>query len=131
VIETAAVAQFGKTSMNLNIEFKNFAPEKKIQKLLERLIARIEKKAKSFPPNEIFLRLLIEQNPARRLYHVSLTLELPEKTLANQEERHGLHETIHEPFIEIERQLEAHKATLRGEHLWKQIARREDLRGMK
>jgi ribosomal subunit interface protein len=114
--------------MKHNVEFKNFSPEKKIQDLIERLIAKIERKARRFPPDAVFLRLMIEENPARRLYRVSLTLELPQKTLAAQEERHDLHETVHEAFIEIERQLEAHKATLRGDPEWKQKARRDELR---
>ena len=80
---------------------------------------------------------MIEENPVRKLYNVSLTLELPgkspatKKTLATKEERHDLGETLRDAFAEIARQLEAYKSTLRGEHLWKQRARRDKLRQMK
>ena len=114
--------------MNFNMEFKGFAPQKDIQKLITQSIGKIEKKAESFSPDVVYLRLLVEQNSARALYHVSISLTLPEKTLAAKEERHDLHETLRDAFAEIERQLEAHKATLRGEPMWKRRARREKLR---
>jgi hypothetical protein len=38
----------------------------------------VEKRAKIFPPDEVFLRLMIERNP-RALDRVSLVLELPGK----------------------------------------------------
>ena len=117
--------------MNFNIEFKGCAPQKEIQKLIQELITRIEKKTKGFSPGAVFLRLLVEENSVRTLYQVSITMKLPEKTLAAKEERHDLKETIRDAFAEIERQLEAHKATLRGEHLWKQRARREELRKLR
>ena len=76
--------------MNYNIEFKNFTPRKEIQELIKELIGKIEKKAQAFSPDEVFLRLLIEENPVRKLYRVSITLEVPGKTLATQEQRHDL-----------------------------------------
>jgi ribosomal subunit interface protein len=124
-------AASGGENMNFNIEFKGFAPQKQIQNLIQERIKRIEKKTKGFSPEVVYLRLMMEENSVRTLYRVSLTLELPEKTLAAKEERHDLDETIRDAFAEIERQLEAHKATLRGEHLWKQRARREELRKLR
>ena len=114
--------------MNCNIEFKGFAPQKDVQKLITQLIGKIEKKAESFSPDVVYLRLLVEQNSVRALYHVSISLTLPEKTLATKEERHDLRETLRDAFTEIARQLEAHKAALRGEHTWKRRVRREELR---
>jgi ribosome-associated translation inhibitor RaiA len=113
--------------MNFNIEFKNFAPHKEAQSLIHELVGKIEKKAKAFPPEALFLRLMVEQNPARKLYHASITLTLPEKILATKAERHDLHATLRDAFAEIEEQLQAHKSTLRGEHLWKRRTRREEL----
>jgi ribosome-associated translation inhibitor RaiA len=113
--------------MNCNIEFKGLAPQIQTQNLIKELITKLEKKTKRFSPDEMFLRLLVEENSARTLFRVSVTLEVPEKTLAAQEERHDLEETVRDAFAEIERQLEAHKATLRGEPMWKRRARREEL----
>jgi ribosomal subunit interface protein len=120
-------AASGGENMNFNIEFKGFAPQKEIQKVIQDLIKRIEKKTKGFSPEVVYLRLMVEENSVRTLYRVSVTLEVPGKILATKEERHDLDETIRDAFAEIERQLEAHKATLRGEHLWKQRPRREEL----
>ena len=123
--------------MKHNIEFKNFQADKRIQKLVDNLLKKLEKRAKRFPPDEVFLRLMIEENPVRKLYHVSLTLEIPrktaatKKTLATNEERHELDATLRDAFDEIERQFEAYKSTLLGEHLWKRRTRREELRRMK
>lgn len=115
--------------MNCNIEFKGFAPQRDIQKLIQELIRKIEKKTKGFPPDGVFLRLMLEENSVRTLYHVSITLELPEKILPAKEERHDLVEAIRDAFAEIERQLKAHKAFLRGEQWWKRRARRKEVGG--
>jgi ribosomal subunit interface protein len=118
-------------AMNYNIEFKNFTPQKKIQELIKELIGKIEKKAQAFSPDATYLRLMLEENSVRKLYRVSITLEVPKKTLATNEERHELVAAIRDAFAEIDRQLEAHKATLRGESVWKRRARREQLRKLK
>lgn len=114
--------------MKFNLEFKGFAPQKDVQKLITQLIGKIQKKTESFSPDVVYLRLLVEQNSVRALYHVSISLTLPEKTLATKEERHDLRETLRAAFAEIERQLEAHKATLRGEHTCKRRVGSEELR---
>src|SRR5690349_1951882 len=88
--------------MNCNIEFKGFAPQKEIQKLIKELITKVEKKTKNFSPDIAYLRLMVEENPVRALYHVSITLTLPGKTLATKEERHDLHQTLRDAFAEIE-----------------------------
>jgi ribosome-associated translation inhibitor RaiA len=124
-------------SMNHNVEFKHFEPDQKIRKLIAELIKKLERRAKRFPPDEVFLRLLIEENSIRKLYHVSLTVKIPgkspatKKTLATKEERHDLIETLRDAFDEIERQFEAYKSTLPGEPIWKRPTRREELRRMK
>jgi ribosome-associated translation inhibitor RaiA len=111
--------------MNCNIEFKGLAPQIQTQNLIKELITKLEKKTKRFSPDEMFLRLLVEENSTRKLFRVSNTLELPQKTLAAQEERHHLEESVREAFAEIERQVEAHKASLRGEPMWKRRERRK------
>jgi RNA polymerase sigma factor (sigma-70 family) len=114
--------------MRHSIEFKHFEPKQRVQELIENLIARLEKQAKDFPQDLVFLRLLVEEMAARKLYHVAITLELPGRTLATKEERHDVNDTIRDAFAEIERQLEKYKASLRGEHLWKRPARRAQAR---
>jgi ribosome-associated translation inhibitor RaiA len=114
--------------VNVNIEFKNLSAEETTRKLLDQSAGKLRKKLARLAGDESFLRVMIEENTARKLYRVSITLELPKKTLASQEERHDLNETIRDGFNEIERQIETYKATLRGEHEWKRRARREELR---
>jgi hypothetical protein len=69
--------------MKRNVESKNFAPPQKVRGLIERLVQKVGKRAKIFPPDEVFLRLMIERNP-RALDRVSLVLELPGKMLATK-----------------------------------------------
>jgi ribosome-associated translation inhibitor RaiA len=114
--------------VNVNIEFKNLPPDETLRKLTDQLTGKLRKKLARLAGDESFLRILVEENTARKLYRVSITLELPKKTLASQEERHDINETIRDAFIEIDRQIETYKATLRGEHEWKRRARREELR---
>jgi ribosome-associated translation inhibitor RaiA len=114
--------------MKFNIEFKNFESDGKTRKLIQQLIRKLDRKLPGFSNDEVFLRLMIEANPARTLFRASLTLSVPEKTLAAKEERHDLDETIRDAFAEIDRQVEQRKAILRGEPDWKRKARREELR---
>jgi len=73
---------------------------------------------------------MVEQNVVRALYSISLTFDLPGNTLAAREQQHDLKAGIRAAFAELERQLEKHKATVRGEH-WKRPKRREEVREMK
>jgi ribosomal subunit interface protein len=114
--------------MKHNIEFKHFEPRQRVRKLVEELIARLEKHMKDLPQDNTFLRVLIEENSVRKLYHVSITLDLPGATLATKAERHDPVDTIRDAFNEIERQIERHKARLRRDYLWKRPARHEELR---
>jgi ribosome-associated translation inhibitor RaiA len=123
--------------MNHNVEFKNLEPDQTTRELIDSLVRKLEKKAKRFPVDEVFLRLMVEENRARSLYRVSLTMDIPgaapatKKTLPAHEERHDLTEALRDAFAEIDQQLAAYKANLRGEQWWKRKARREELRARK
>jgi len=114
-----------------NLEFKNFSPGHRLSELVEQLIARLDRHAPNSPADTIFLRLFMDENAARKLYHVSLTCDVPGRMLAAQEERHDAEEAVREAFVEIERQLEKHKETLSHSYLYKRPARREELRRQK
>jgi ribosomal subunit interface protein len=117
--------------MKHNLEFKNFSPNHRLREQVEELIAHIDRHAPSFPADAVFLRFFIEENAKRKLYHVSLTCDVPGRTLAAQEERHDAIEAVRAAFDEIERQIEKHKEMLTGSYLYKRPARREALRRVK
>jgi len=114
-----------------NLEFKNFSPSHRLRELVEELIARLDRHAPHSPADTIFLRLFVDENAPRKLYHVSLTCDVPGRMLAAQEERHDAEEAVRKVFVEIERQLEKHKETLSHSYLYKRPARREELRRQK
>jgi len=116
--------------VNVNVEFKNIASDTKLRTLIDQLTKKVAKKLPG-AGDEVFLRVLVEENAARKLYRVSVVLEVPKKTLATQEERHDLGEAIRDAFAEVERQVEAYKATVRGDYFWERRARREELRKRK
>ncbi|HXH10743.1 MAG TPA: sigma-70 family RNA polymerase sigma factor [Alphaproteobacteria bacterium] len=113
--------------MRHQITFKN-CEEGRIQQLLDRLIARLDKQLVDFSPEVTFLHGLMEKHPTRALYRVSLVLTLPRCTLVAKEEGPAAESTLRSGFLELERQLAKHKALLRHEHLWKRPARREAVR---
>ena len=123
--------------MKHNVEFKNLEPDQSTRALIDSLIKKLERKAKRFPLDEVFLRVMVEENPVRTLYRISLTMEIPgeapatQKTLPAKAERHDLTEALRDAFAEIDQQLEAYKASLRGEQWWKRKARRAELRAQK
>jgi ribosomal subunit interface protein len=97
--------------MRHNIEFKHFEPKERVRDLIEELISHLERHVQDFPEETVFLRVLVEENAVRTLYHVSITLDLPGRILAAKEERHDADEAIRDAFAEIERQAEKHKAS--------------------
>jgi RNA polymerase sigma factor (sigma-70 family) len=113
------------------VEFKNFEPSPDIKNRIEASVARIRKKAKSLAPDPVFLRCAMEQVPVHKLFRVSITLDVPQKTLAAKEEAHDADAAIRAAFEEIERQLDAYKAARRGEQWWKQNHKRKELRRLK
>ena len=117
--------------MKHNIELKGFEATGEVQKLVDRLIERVGERTRNFSPDEVFLRLAIGFDSPRKRYHISLTLEVPGKTLAAKLDTHDLEAGLHRTFTEIENQLGDHKAALRGERLWKRLARRNELRQAK
>ncbi len=123
--------------MKYNVEFKGFeqgqdsGPEKGIRKLIDEEVKRVDKRLKKLPPDEIFLRVLVDENSPHRLYHLTITLELPEKTLVAKKEQRPVEAAIRESFAEIERQLDEYKAVRRGEPEWKRLVRREEIRQRK
>jgi ribosome-associated translation inhibitor RaiA len=123
--------------MRYNLELKAMgqedvpAEEREIGKLIDRKISALSKKVKAFAPDEILLRVLVEQIPAHHTYHVSVTLDAPGKTLAAKGQRSKIASPISAAFADIERQFDAYCASRRGEHDWKRLARRQELRGHK
>src|SRR5579862_6444831 len=113
--------------MEHNIEYKDFEPDEKIKELIDQLTSKLEKNTKLFSPELPYLRLFIELIPVHKLYRISITLELPGKTLAAKHEEHDLKAGLRSAFEEIDRQLKKYKDSLRGEH-WKRPSRRQEIR---
>src|SRR5262245_16262937 len=101
--------------MQRDIEYKNFDAPENVKQVLDQLISKLEKSTSTFPEESVYVRLMVEENSARSLYNISLTLDVPGKTLAAKEEQHDLQAGIREIFTEIERQQEKYKANLRRE----------------
>jgi ribosomal subunit interface protein len=110
-----------------HLEFRNWEPNAGVQELVEQSIARIDRLVTGYSWEPVFLRVFVEWNAARTLYRVSLTLDVPGRTLAAQEERHDVRDAIHEAFAEIERQSTKYRETQRGEDDYKRPARRAHL----
>src|SRR5262245_41472707 len=116
--------------MQRNIQFKDFEPDERTKKLIEKLTLKLELHMKTFSPDLVHLRLFVEQNSIRKLYTISLTLDLPGRTLAAKEEQHDMQAGLRAAFEEIDRQFKRHKDNLKGEH-WKRPERREEVREKK
>src|SRR5215510_690763 len=99
--------------MQRNIEFRDLESTRRVKTLIDRLASKLEKNNRTFSTDAVYLRLIVEHNSARSLYSVSITLDIPRKTVAAKEVRHDLQVGIKATFEEIERQLEKHKDNLR------------------
>src|SRR5262249_28568723 len=99
--------------MQRNIEFKDFEPTRRVTTLIDRRASKLEKTYRTFSPDAVYLRLIVEHNSNRSLYTVSISLDVPRRTVAAKEEQHDLQVGIKAAFEEIERQLEKYKENLR------------------
>jgi RNA polymerase sigma factor (sigma-70 family) len=113
--------------MKHQLEFKGFEPTDEIRRLIEGRIAHFHQIARGLRGDSLFLRCAVEGVSAHKLFRVSVTLEVPQKALAAKEEAHDPETAIRSAFQEIERQLEAYKSAIRGEHWWKRVERRREL----
>jgi len=116
--------------MQRNTGFKDFEHHERTKKLIEKLASKLEKQMKTFSSELVHLRLFVEQNSVRTLYTISLTLDLPGRTLAAKEEQHDIQAGVRVAFEEIDRQFKKFKDNLKGEH-WKRPERREEVRETK
>ncbi len=113
--------------MKHQIEFKGLASDSGIRSLIESRIAHLDRISRGLPGDPLFLRCVVEQVSAHKLFRVSITFEVPQKTLAAKEEAHDSEVAIRSAFQEIEKQLEAYKSAIRGEQWWKRVERRREL----
>jgi ribosome-associated translation inhibitor RaiA len=111
-----------------NVEFKNFSPSPRLRELTEGLIGRLDRLSPNFASDTIFLRLFMDENVSRRLYHVTLSCAPPGRRLAASEERHDPEEAVRAVFADIERQFEKHKEIMNHSSKSKRLARRESQR---
>jgi len=113
--------------MKHQVEFKGFTPANAIRSVIESRIAHLEHISRGLRGDPLFLRVVVEQVSVHKLLRVSITLEVPQKTLAAKEEAHDPEAAIRAAFQEIEKQLEAYKSSIRGEHWWKRVERRREI----
>jgi ribosome-associated translation inhibitor RaiA len=113
--------------MKHQLEFKGFEPSDEIRRLIESRIAHLHRIASGLREDSLSLRCTVEGVSAHKLIRVSITLEVPQKTLAAKGEAHDPEAAIGGAFQEIEKQLEAYKSSIRGEHWWKRVERRREL----
>src|SRR4051794_16535443 len=95
--------------MKHTVEFKDWRPDAQVRELVETQISRLQRLINTLPEEALLLRAVVVRNTTRTLYGVSITLELPGRTLATYEERHDLKDTIRGAFAEIRRQLEKYR----------------------
>lgn len=110
--------------MIVNLELKGLdeqdgsVQQGKIRSSLDSKISVLEKRVKAFAADDVFLRVLVDETSAHESYHVSITFDVPGKTLAVKEQASNLASAISAAFAEIERQFDAYRASMRGEHEW-------------
>jgi ribosome-associated translation inhibitor RaiA len=92
-----------------NVEFKNFSPSPRLRELTEELIGRLDRLSPNFASDTIYMRFFMDENPSRRLYHVTLSCAHPGRRMAAKEEAHDPEVAVRAAFAEIERQFERHK----------------------
>jgi len=117
--------------MKHEVEFKGLEPSSALRSLIDSRIAHLDRKAKGLSGDPVFLRCAVEEVPIHKLFRVSVTLDVPQKTLAAKREAHAGEEAVREVFDDIEKQLEEYKSKMRAEQWWIRVQRRRELHRQK
>jgi ribosomal subunit interface protein len=92
--------------VDYKLQFRHYDGTEHVRQLVETSVARLDRLAARFRHDAVSLRVVLEKNDVRTLFRVSLTLTVPGRTLATDEERHDETEAAREAFAEMQRQLE-------------------------
>ncbi len=115
--------------MKIQITYKGF--DKKDKKDLKKFIAEkaseLEHKLGDLIRTDTCLRGTLEKHNKIPLVRLGLTLHLPKKDIAAEEEGEENREIIAKVFDELERQGQKYKSRLKNHHLWKRKSRRRQL----
>lgn len=126
--ETAGAVAVAPPEFLWNLVVKGTEADESVVALMRKRIDALEKHLQSFDPQAVYLHIDIEKNAHSQRYTVKMVLSLPEHLLASEKQHKELGVAASEAVKALIRQLEAVKARLRGEPLWKRKARREKLR---
>lgn len=97
------------------------------ERVLERRIARLQRRLGHFDPDLVELDVVIEKQPRRQTYTGSIRLSVMGQTLpARRNAAPRIRTLIREAFEDVERELDAFNAGLRSEAAWR---RRRGRRG--
>ncbi len=116
--------------MRIQITYKGFEKQDK-KALKEKIIEKVtdlEKKLGSLADGDVSIRGTLEKNAKHKLFRFGVTLHLPHKMIAADEEGENITEVISKTFSELDRQAQKHKSRLKKEYLWKRVSRRKKLK---
>jgi ribosome-associated translation inhibitor RaiA len=114
--------------MTYTLEFRDWTPAAEERELVEHAIARVDQLVTRLSWEPVTLRVVVERNAPRTLYHVVLTLDVSGRTLVAREERPEVSEAVREAFAGIEREILEHRERMRHANEYKRPARRAKLR---
>jgi ribosomal subunit interface protein len=114
-----------------NIVTRNLHGHELLRKKLNEKIAKLEKHLKHFPPDAVHLHIALERHPRKEEYTAALTLRVPSNILHSEKSADDVIKAFDDAVKALLRELEAFKADLRREPLWKRKARREQLHELK
>ncbi len=115
--------------MKIQITYKGFdkKDKKDLKKFIQTKAGELEHKLGDLIRADTCLRGALEKHKKLPLHRLGLTLHLPKKDIAAEEEGEETHEIIAKVFAELERQGQRYKSRLKNHHLWKRKTRRKQL----
>ena len=115
--------------MKIQITYKGFdkKDKKDLKKFITEKAANLEHKLGDLIRADTCLRGTLEKHNKMPLTRLGLTLHLPKKDIAAEEEGEEVRDIITKVFDELERQGQKYKSRLKNHHLWKRKARRKQL----
>lgn len=110
---------------------RNLHGHEMLRKQIQEKISKLEKHLRHFPPDAVYLQIALGRQPKRCLHTAALNLRLPSNILHSEKSSTDVIKAFDDAVHALLREVEALKARLRRERLWKRQPRREELQRLK
>ena len=126
-IDSTLMIDMTSNAISWNIVNKNVDPGFTVKATLSRKVAKLTRHLAGFPPETLYLQVLLERLPKKGTFTAKFTLRLPSHILHSEKSADNLPAAIDSATEALSREVDSFRSKLRGDYRWKRPAWRARL----